>query len=71
LIAETLHPKNLTKAYTEVLGNRGSAAVDGMSVKYLKNHIDTHRDDIVGEIINDRYIPSAIKGVEIPKSNLL
>jgi RNA-directed DNA polymerase len=54
-----------------VLGNRGSAAVDGMSVKYLKNHIDTHRDDIVGEIINDRYIPSAIKGVEIPKSNLL
>ncbi len=69
LIDKILHPKNLTKAYTKVWANRGSAGVDGMGVKDLKKHINTHRDDIVREIINNRYIPSAIKGVEIPKSN--
>ena len=69
LIDKILHPKNLTKAYTKVWANRGSAGVDGMGVKDLKKHIDTYRGDIVREIINDRYIPSAIKGVEIPKSN--
>jgi len=31
--------------------------------------MDKYRNDIVLDILKDNYIPSAIKGVEIPKGN--
>ena len=69
LIDKILHSKNLTKAYYKVLRNRGSSGVDGMEVEELKSYIDSHRDFIRQEILNNNYHPHSIRGVEIPKGN--
>jgi len=69
LIDKILHPKNLTKAYYKVVGNGGAAGVDMMDVSELRSYIDMHRTSIQTLMLNDSYIPSAIRGVEIPKSN--
>ena len=69
MIAKILQPKNLYKAYRRVVSNKGSAGVDGMGVKDLRMFIELHRDVVRADILNLAYLPQAIKGVEIPKSN--
>ena len=58
-----------SKAYYKVVSNGGAAGVDKMGVKELKSYIDLHRISIGSSILNYNYLPSAIRGVEIPKSN--
>ena len=67
MIAEVLQPKNLYKAYRKVVANKGSAGVDGMQVDELKAYLDIHRTCIAMDILQGKYLPSAIKGVAIPK----
>ncbi len=69
MIEEVLKRKNLLKAYHQVVRNKGASGVDGMSVQGLTSHIEVNRDKILTEILNHRYVPQAIRGVEIPKSN--
>ena len=69
MIEKVLQAKNLTKACRQVVGNKGSAGVDGMRVEKLKSYIDKNRSTIVLDILHGRYVPNAIKGVEIPKLN--
>lgn len=69
MITKILQPKNLYKAYRKVVSNKGSAGVDGMGVKQLRDYMDANRIDIVRSVISGDYIPSAIKGVEIPKAS--
>ena len=69
MITKVLQPKNLYKAYRNVVSNKGSAGVDGMGVKQLRDYMDANRIDIVRSVISGDYIPSAIKGVEIPKTS--
>ena len=69
LIAKILLGKNLYKAYRRVVSNKGSCGVDGMPVDYLQEYLSTHQSDSVREILADNYLPNAIRGVEIPKSN--
>lgn len=69
MIEQVLKRKNLLKAYRQVVGNKGAAGVDGMSVQKLTSHIEANRDRILTDILNHRYVPQAIRGVEIPKSN--
>lgn len=69
MIEKVVHPKNLTEAQHKVVGNRGSAGVDGMEVSELKSFIDSNRDQIITSILNRTYRPNPIKGVEIPKNN--
>ena len=69
MIEKVLHPRNLTKSYRQVASNKGSAGIDGMKTDALKLFIDGNRSVIALDILNRRYIPTAIKGVEIPKSN--
>lgn len=59
----------MRKAYQQVLTNKGSAGVDGMSVNQLTQFVKQHRDAIATSIINGKYLPQAILGVKIPKSN--
>jgi len=67
MIEEVLKPKNLHKAYKKVVGNKGSAGVDGMSVKELSSYIEDNRKHIINSIVNNTYVPQPILGVEIPK----
>lgn len=69
MIEKVLRPKNLTLAYRQVVSNKGSAGVDGMKVSELKSFRDDNRTTIALRILNRKYMPQAIKGVEIPKSN--
>jgi group II intron reverse transcriptase/maturase len=69
MIEQVLNPRNVMRAYQRVRSNKGSAGVDGMSVKELKNYLSDNRERIETEIRQGKYIPQAIRGVEIPKSS--
>jgi retron-type reverse transcriptase len=62
MIEKVLYPRNLTKAYRQVASNKGSAGIDGMKTDALKSFIDGNRSVIALDILNRRYIPTAIKG---------
>ena len=57
------------QAYRQVVSNKGSAGVDGMSVKELYQYLTNNRESIEFELRQGTYLPQAILGVEIPKSN--
>lgn len=59
----------LHKAYRRVVSNKGSCGVDGMEVDELQEYLSTHQRDLVREILGGKYLPSAFRGVEIPKLN--
>jgi len=69
MIEKVINRKNMLRAYHQVLSNKGSAGVDGMPVKALWEHLDKNREKIALEVCNGTYLPEAILGVEIPKSN--
>jgi retron-type reverse transcriptase len=68
-IEKVLSARNLTEACLEVVKNKGAGGVDGMSVKVLKAYLDLNRDALVNQIHQGDYIPSPIRGQEIPKRN--
>jgi group II intron reverse transcriptase/maturase len=69
MIAEVLKRKNLYKAYHQVVQNKGSAGVDGMTVYELASHLEANRNSIIISTLNHAYVPSAIRSVSIPKGN--
>lgn len=69
MIEKVLQPKNLYKAYRQVAGNKGASGVDGMKFSELKSYIDNNRKAVLTSILNRKYVPKPIRGVEIPKSN--
>jgi group II intron reverse transcriptase/maturase len=58
---------NMTAAYKRVVGNKGVAGADGMSVNELKPFLSEQWERIKSELLGDRYKPQAVKEVEIPK----
>ena len=69
MIEQVLNRRNVMRAYRQVVSNKGSAGVDGMSVKELYNYLTNNRERIESELRQGEYLPQAILGVEIPKSN--
>ena len=57
------------RAYRQVVSNKGSAGVDGMPVSELYHYLTDNRERIESELRQGKYLPQAILGVEIPKSN--
>jgi group II intron reverse transcriptase/maturase len=69
MIEQVLNPNNMMRAYRQVVSNKDSAGVDGMSVKGLYVHLSKNREQIESDIRSGKYLPQPILGVEIPKSN--
>jgi len=69
MIERILNPRNIRRACKEVVSNKGSAGVDGMSTKDLSPYLQIHLKAIATGICNGSYHPAAILGVEISKSN--
>ena len=69
MIEKVLQPKNLYKAYRQVVCNKGAAGVDRMHVTELRSYIDQNRKAVLTSILSRKYVPQPIRGVEIPKSN--
>ena len=68
-IEKVLSVRNLTEACSEFVKNKGASGVDDMSVKELKAYLDINREALVNQIHQGDYIPSPIRGKEIPKRN--
>jgi len=67
LMESVVERGNMTAAYKRVVGNRGSGGVDGMSVTTLKRYLKTQWERIKEELLENRYMPSPVRAVEIPK----
>jgi RNA-directed DNA polymerase len=58
---------NMKAAYERVVGNKGSAGADGMTVNELQPYLHDHWERIKSELFEDRYQPQPVKAVNIPK----
>ena len=59
--------ENLQRAYKRVVGNKGAAGVDGMTVEELKPFLQAEWVHIREELLSGSYTPSPVLRVEIPK----
>lgn len=64
-----LSPENIQKAMASVVGNKGSAGVDHMSVEDLSKYWEMHGEQIMDSIRNMSYKPMPVRRVYIPKRN--
>lgn len=69
MIEAIINPWNLKRAIRQVGHNKGAAGVDGMEVGELMEYYRTHRIELLSCLREGRYLPQAIRGVPIPKSN--
>jgi len=69
MITTLLSKANLNLAYRRVKANGGVSGVDALEVSDLKQHLQSNGREMVEQIGNGSYQPSAIKGVRIPKGN--
>jgi RNA-directed DNA polymerase len=67
LMEEVTERDNLNRAYRRVVSNKGSAGVDGLTVGDLKTWIATNKDTLIASLLDGRYQPQPVRGVQIPK----
>ena len=60
---------NLKRAYKQVMKNEGAAGVEGMDCGTLEDHLKRHWLTIKTKLLEGKYIPQAVRKVEIPKAN--
>ena len=69
LLERVVERSNMQQAYRRVVANHGSAGVDGMSVRELKAYLCENWLQIKEKLLNGTYVPSPVRGVQIPKPN--
>lgn len=69
MIEQVLQPRNLERALQQVISNKGSAGLDGMKVSELTEYMRNNKAQLLKEIKEDKYLPTIIRGKEIPKGN--
>ena len=69
MIEQILKGKNMRNACKQVMSNKGSAGVDGITVKELPQYLKSNWKDLCARIRSGQYFAQAILGVEIPKEN--
>lgn len=67
LMEAVVDRENMRAAYKRVVGNKGAAGVDDMSVDELKPYLDLEWSRIKEELLAGRFMPSPVRLVEIPK----
>src|ERR1700760_2232917 len=56
---------NLNRAYRKVKANKGAPGVDGMTLDELAAWIATHKDTLIASLLEGRYQPQPVRGVQI------
>jgi len=69
MLEEIFGKENMTKAFKKVLANKGACGVDAMGVEELQAHMNKHWSTIKTRLLEGKYIPNAVREVEIPKPN--
>ena len=60
--------ENLKKARLKVKANKGSPGIDGMTTQSLEEWMMNHEATLQRALLEGRYTPQPVKGVQIPKS---
>lgn len=66
LMSVVVERGNMIAAYQHVVRNKGAAGVDGMTVDELKPYLAVEWVRIRKELLEGRYKPEAVRGVETP-----
>jgi len=69
LLEYILSPANLNLAYRQVVSNKGSSGIDGMSTDDLLVWLRVHKEDLIFSLYQGTYRPNPVRRVEIPKDN--
>ena len=69
LMEQVVEPSNMRRAYKRVLKNRGAPGVDRLTVEELKDWLMVHWPSVKAALLEDRYLPRAVRRVDIPKPN--
>ncbi|WP_407119254.1 group II intron reverse transcriptase/maturase [Bradyrhizobium sp. LMG 9283] len=67
LIEKIVSRANMMAAYHRVVANKGAAGIDRMTVEQLQPYLKEHWLRIKEELLEGRYRPQPVRGVEIPK----
>jgi hypothetical protein len=67
LMEAVVEQENMRAAHREVLANKGSPGIDGMTVEELPDYIRKEWPRLRKELLEGRYRPQPVKRVEIPK----
>jgi len=67
LMQAVVDRENMTAAYRRVMSNKGAPGVDGMPVEDLKAYLHEHWPRIKQELLEGRYQPQPVLGIEIPR----
>ena len=59
--------RNLEKALVRVIGNKGSAGIDGMQTDELRDFLNTSYQELRRMVVEGKYPPNPVRKVEIPK----
>jgi RNA-directed DNA polymerase len=67
LMEKIVSRANMMAAYQRVMANKGAAGIDRMTVEQLQPYLKEHWPRIKEELLEGRYRPQPVRGVEIPK----
>lgn len=67
LMEQVVERSNLKLAYQRVVENKGAAGVDGLSAPEFKGWLTMHWPSVKKALLEDRYLPRAVRRVDIPK----
>src|SRR5258708_10107367 len=67
LMEEVVREETLARAVATVRRNRGAAGIDHMKTTELESHLQAHWPKIQAKLLEGRWVPSPVRGVEIPK----
>lgn len=69
LMEKILSRENMQAAYQRVVGNKGAAGIDGMTVSDLGNYLRHNWPCIRNQLLAGAYRPQAVRQVDIPKAS--
>ena len=67
LLEMVLERGNMRRAYEQVVRNKGSHGIDGITVSQLKPYLQENWGQIKSQLLSGKYKPTAVRRVEIPK----
>jgi RNA-directed DNA polymerase len=68
-VAQVLDQENLQKAWKQVKANKGAPGIDNITVEEFPEYVFRHWEGIKAALLEEVYIPSPVKRVEIPKDS--
>jgi len=69
LMEEVVGEENLRQGIGAVTGNGGAPGIDGMTTEQVEDHLQAHWTKIRRKLLEGKWVPSPVRGVEIRKPN--